>query len=137
MLTIRFNRTGRHNRPHFRVVLQEHTVAPGGRHVEMLGSYDPRSKQAVLKAERIQYWIGQGAQVSESAWNLMLKQGVVQGDKKAIKMKRPVKKEASVAEAAPAAEAPAETAAAAEAPADEGEAAAPAPEEAPSEEAKA
>ncbi len=124
MLTIRFNRTGRHNRPHFRVVLQEHTVAPGGRHVEMLGSYDPRSKQAVLKAERIQYWIGQGAQVSESAWNLMLKEGVVQGEKKAIKMKRPVKKE-EPAPAEAAAEAPAAEAASTEAAAGDESASAP------------
>lgn len=88
MLTIRFNRTGKKNRASFRVVLQEHTVAPGGRHVEMLGSYDPHSKKAVLKAERINYWIGKGAQISDSVYNLLIKQGIIKGKKRAIKIKR-------------------------------------------------
>jgi small subunit ribosomal protein S16 len=103
MLTIRFNRTGRKNRAYFRVVLQEHTVAPGGRHVEVLGSHDPHMKKTVLKADRIKYWLGQGAQASDTAFNLFVKEGIVEGKKRAVKMRRPVK-----AEEAPAAEAPAE-----------------------------
>jgi small subunit ribosomal protein S16 len=102
MLTIRFNRTGRKNRAYFRVVVQEHTVAPGGRHVEVLGSYDPHMKQAVLKADRIQYWMSQGAQVSDTAYNLLVKEGVIEEAKKRpIKMKRPAPR----AEEAPATEA--------------------------------
>lgn len=99
MLTIRFNRTGRKNRAYFRVVVQEHTVAPGGRHVEVLGGYDPHQKKAVLKAERIQYWLGQGAQMSDTAYNLCVKEGIVPSDKKrAVKIARPIKtQEASVA----------------------------------------
>lgn len=57
MLAIRFARTGRKNAPQFKVVLQEHTVAPGGRHVAVLGSYDPKRKVAVLKADKIKEWI--------------------------------------------------------------------------------
>jgi small subunit ribosomal protein S16 len=92
MLTIRFNRTGKKNHAQFRVVVQEHTVAPGGRHVEVLGSYDPHQKKAVLKAERITYWLGQGAQMSDSAFNLCVKEGVVKADKKrAVKIARSVK----------------------------------------------
>lgn len=99
MLTIRFNRTGRKNRANFRIVVQEHTIAPGGRHVEVLGSYDPHQKKAVLRAERIQHWIGQGAQMSDTAYNLFVKEGVVKADKKrVVKMKRPVKVEAPVEE---------------------------------------
>ena len=94
MLTIRFNRTGRKNRANFRVVVQEHTVAPGGRHVEVLGSYDPHQKKAVLQAERIQYWLSQGAQMSDTAFNLFVKEGVVKSDKKrSVKIARPVKAE--------------------------------------------
>jgi small subunit ribosomal protein S16 len=105
MLTIRFNRTGRKNRAYFRVVLQEHTVAPGGRHVEVLGSHDPHMKKTVLKAERIQYWLGQGAQASDTVHNLLVKEGVIEDKKRAIKMERPAK-----AEEAPAAEASAKEA---------------------------
>lgn len=94
MLTIRFNRTGRKNHAQFRVVVQEHTVAPGGRHVEVVGSYNPHQKVAVLKAERITYWLGQGAQLSDSAFNLFVKEGVIKSDKKrAVKIARPVKAE--------------------------------------------
>ncbi|KKQ00443.1 MAG: hypothetical protein US09_C0011G0001, partial [Candidatus Moranbacteria bacterium GW2011_GWD1_36_198] len=39
MLTIRFSRVGRKNKAQFRVVLQQHTAAPTGRHVAVLGSY--------------------------------------------------------------------------------------------------
>lgn len=88
MLTIRFNRTGRKNRPNFRVVLQEHTVAPCGRHVEVLGSYDPYSKKAVLRSDRVRYWITQGVQISDTARNLLVREGVVEARRKAISESR-------------------------------------------------
>lgn len=95
MLTIRFNRIGKRNRAQFRVVLQEHTIAPGGRHVEVLGSYDPHSKKAVLTGERIKFWIGKGAQVSDTVYNLFVSQGVISGKKRPIKIsKKPVEAEA-------------------------------------------
>ena len=99
MLSIRFNRTGRKNRSNFRIVVQEHTVAPGGRHVEVVGSYDPHQKKAVLKNERIAYWMSQGAQASDSVHNLLVREGAIEGKKIAVKMKRPVKAEAVVEEA--------------------------------------
>ena len=91
MLTIRFNRTGKRNKAYFRIVLQEHTIAPGGRHVEVLGSWDPHMKKAVLKSEEIKQWIKKGAQVSDTAWNLFVKEGIVEGKKRAVKMKTPEK----------------------------------------------
>ncbi len=115
MLVIRFNRTGKRNRAHFRVVLQEHTKAPGKRHVEMLGSHDPIKKTTILNKDRILYWMGQGAKPSDVVFNLLVKEGVVEGKKIVKKMPRPVVKEAPVeevkAEEAPvAAETPAEAA---------------------------
>lgn len=98
MLTIRFARTGRRNRAQFRIVLQENTVAPTGRHVDVLGSYDPHSKKSVLKAEKIKEWIGKGAQVSDSVYNLFVKEGIVEGKRRAIKMERPKPVEKSVEE---------------------------------------
>jgi small subunit ribosomal protein S16 len=90
MLTIRFSRVGRRNRAQFRIVLQQHTAAPTGRHVAVLGSYDPHSKVAVLKTDKIKEWIAKGAQVSDSAYNLFVKEGVVEGKKRAVKMEKPV-----------------------------------------------
>lgn len=98
MLTIRLARVGKRNKAQFQIVLQEHTVAPGGKHVEVLGSYDPHSKKEVLKAERIKYWISQGAQVSDTAFNLFVSKGVLAGEKRKVKL--PVKKvEPAAAEA--------------------------------------
>lgn len=106
MLTIRLARVGKKNRAQFQIVLQEHTIAPGGRHVEVLGSYDPHQKKTVLKKDRIKYWVSQGVQLSDTAFNLLQAKGLVSGDKRKVKM--PAKKvEAPVEEAkteAPAAE---------------------------------
>lgn len=99
MLTIRFARVGRKNKAQFRIVLQEHTIAPGGRHIAVLGSYDPHQKKAVLKADKIKEWISKGAQVSDSAYNLFVKEGVVEGKKRSVKMEKPKAKEAPVEEA--------------------------------------
>lgn len=100
MLMIRFNRTGRKNRPSYRVVVQERTVAPGGRHVEVLGSYDPYSKKAVLQGERVRFWIGKGAQLSDTAHNLFVREGILAGKKRLIKMPKPVVKEVAKEEVA-------------------------------------
>src|SRR5665647_1485106 len=99
MLAIRFNRTGKRNQAHFRVVLQEHTKAPGKRHIEILGSYDPHKKTTILKKERILYWIGQGAQVSDAVHNTLVREGVIEAKKIAKKMPRPVVKEVAPVEA--------------------------------------
>ena len=130
MLAIRLNRTGKRNRAYFRVVVQEHTKAPGKRHVEIVGSYDPHKKTTILNKDRILYWVGQGAQVSDAVHNMLVREGVVEGKKIAKKMPRPVVKEVTP-EAAPeatAAEAPAEEVKAEEAPVAE---ATPVVEEAP------
>ena len=130
MLAIRLNRTGKRNRAYFRVVVQEHTKAPGKRHVEIVGSYDPHKKTTILNKDRILYWVGQGAQVSDAVHNMLVREGVVEGKKIAKKMPRPVVKEAAP-EAAPeavATEAPAEEVKAEEAPVAE---ATPVVEEAP------
>lgn len=90
MLAIRFARTGKKNHAQFKIVLQENTVAPGGRHVEILGSYDPHLKSAVLKEERIKYWISKGAKASDTVYNLLVSKGVLSGEKRKVKL--PAKK---------------------------------------------
>ena len=119
MLTIRFARVGKRNHAQFKIMLQEHTIAPGGRHVEVLGSYNPHSKEAVIKEDRVKYWVSKGAQMSDTAYNLFVKKGVVSGDKRKVKVPaKKVEEKAPEAEAAP--EAPkAEEVKAEEAPAEE------------------
>lgn len=98
MLTIRFARAGKRNKAQFKILLQEHTVAPGGRHVEVLGAYDPHSKQAVLKEERIKYWLSKGATASDTAYNLLVLKGLISGKKRAVKLPAKVKPEAPAKE---------------------------------------
>jgi small subunit ribosomal protein S16 len=88
MLAIRFNRVGKRNKSYFRVILQEHTVAPGGRHIAILGSYDPHAKKAVLESDKIKEWMEKGAQVSDSVYNLLIKEKVIEGKKRPIKVSR-------------------------------------------------
>ena len=95
MLAIRFNRTGKRNQASFRVVLQDKRKAPGRRHVEILGSWNPHTKEAILKSERILHWIGEGAEVSDSVHNLLVKQKVIEGKSRVIKMPKPAVKEAA------------------------------------------
>ncbi|MDA3814940.1 MAG: 30S ribosomal protein S16 [Patescibacteria group bacterium] len=86
MLIIRFSRVGKRNHAQYRIVLAEKSSPVRGRFVELLGSYDPHQKQAVLKEDRIKYWIGNGAQCSDTAFNLFVKEGLVEGEKREVKM---------------------------------------------------
>ncbi|MFZ2154252.1 MAG: 30S ribosomal protein S16 [Candidatus Moraniibacteriota bacterium] len=88
MIVIRFSRMGRKNKPQFRLVVQEHTATPTGRHIEIVGSWDPHQKKGVFKNERIQYWLGTGAQASDTVYNLLVSQKVIEGTKRAVKMKK-------------------------------------------------
>ncbi len=117
MLTIRFQRTGKRNRPEFRVVVAPKTAAAQKKFTEILGSYNPRTKELVIKnQERLEYWLGQRLQISPSVQNLFVTKKLLEGAKvKAFALpKKAAPAEAPKAEATPA-EAPATEAAAPEA----------------------
>ncbi|EKE21752.1 MAG: ribosomal protein S16 [uncultured bacterium] len=88
MIVIRFSRVGRKNKPQFRIVVQENSATPTGKHIEILGSWDPAQKKGVFKNERIQYWLGTGAQASDSVHNLLVAQKVIEAKKRIVKMKK-------------------------------------------------
>jgi small subunit ribosomal protein S16 len=73
MLSIRLRRTGTTKRPYYRVVVADSRAWRDGGFVEILGHYDPRKDPAVVKidAERAQYWIGKGAQASDTVRSLL------------------------------------------------------------------
>jgi small subunit ribosomal protein S16 len=68
LLTIRLSRIGKKKRPFYRVIVTEKTRPRNGRFVEIVGTYDPLKKPAVidLKQDRVDYWIGKGAQPSDT-----------------------------------------------------------------------
>ena len=82
MLMIRFQRIGRKNDASFRMAVLEKTAGPkAGKYVDLVGTYNPKTKQITYKADRIQDWIKKGAQVSPSLKNLLIKNGVLEGEK--------------------------------------------------------
>ncbi len=88
MLRIRFLRVGKKNSPSFRLVVTPRRTAPKtGRFLEILGSFNPIKHQRVFKKERIQYWISQGAQASDTVRNMLIKEGIIQGKKVAVHKK--------------------------------------------------
>ena len=76
MLSIRLRRAGTTKKPHYRVVVADSRAWRDGRFVEVLGHYDPRKEPVVVKIdeERAQYWIGKGAQPSDTVRSLLKKQ---------------------------------------------------------------
>lgn len=76
MLKIRLRQQGRTNRTAYRLVVSDSRSPRDGKYVEMLGWYHPfESDENLLevKAERISYWLSQGAQFTEKAQALVAK----------------------------------------------------------------
>ncbi len=72
MLKIRLSRAGKRNSPFFRVVLTEHTKAAKHGYKEVLGFYNPISKEFKLKdVAKIKTYIGNGVQFSPRVQKLI------------------------------------------------------------------
>ena len=82
MLKIRLQRVGRINSPSYRVIVTEHARGPKtGNFVEVVGTYDPKTKTRALNAERIKYWISVGAKPSDTMHNMLISEGITTGKK--------------------------------------------------------
>ena len=78
MLTIRLSRIGKKKRPFYRVVVIERTRPRDGRVRELVGTYDPLKKPAEIKldADRFKYWLGVGAQPSDTVRSFIRSQKI-------------------------------------------------------------
>lgn len=98
MLKIRFQRIGRKNDPSFRAVLTDSkNSTKSGKFIEILGTYNPRAKndgaKRKLDAQRIKYWMSQGAKCSETMHNFLVHDGIVSGKKtNVLPNKKPTQK---------------------------------------------
>lgn len=93
MLCIRFLRIGKKHQPCFKIVVTDKRKPPrGGRFVEEVGFWNPLTKEKVLKAERIKHWISKGAKPSDSVYNLLVKEKVLEGKKVSVHKKKKEKK---------------------------------------------
>lgn len=139
MLKMRLQRIGRKNDASFRLIVTDSRRGPkSGKHIDLLGSYNPKQNEFTVNKEKIVDWISKGAQVSDTVHNLLVSKKIIEGKKRNVLPKKsPVvdeealKRQQEEEEAKKAAEAAA--AAEAETPAEE----TPATEEAPAEEAPA
>ena len=158
MLKLRLSRGGTKKRPVYKVVVADSRFARDGRFIEKVGFFNPllpkeKKERVGLEAERIKYWLGQGAQPTTRVARILGENELMpmpangNNPNKAVPKKERNKKEednkeAPKAEAAPSAEAPkeeapkAEAAPSAEAPKEEAPKAEAPKEEAPAEEKK-
>ena len=81
---LRLKRFGRRHRPFYRLTAMDGRQPRDGRAIEELGHYDPlerdQEKQAVLKRDRIEYWLSVGAKPSETVRDLLKKNGIGQSE---------------------------------------------------------
>ncbi len=85
MLKIRLQRIGRKNEAAFRLVVTDSKNGPqSGKFLEILGSYTLKNDAVVIKKERVSHWMTNGAQVSDTAYNMLVKQGVIEGRAKNV-----------------------------------------------------
>ena len=132
-MKIRLARGGSKKRPFYRIVAADSRMPRDGRYIEKLGTYNPllpkdSEERVKMNMERIQYWIGQGAQPTDRISRMLEAAGVIEkkersnlkkgepGKKAKERAEEKAAKAAAAAEAAnaPTEEAPAEAAEATE-----------------------
>lgn len=125
MLTIKLSKIGKKNKKVFRVIISEKGRDPFGDSLEILGSYNQYHKELQVKADRVNYWLSKGAQMTPTVNNLLVEKGIIEGKKVVsskkgvvsekrqgqLKAKEDKKKKAEEAAAAPVVEETAEEAA--------------------------
>lgn len=79
MVKIRLKRMGTTKRPVYRLVVADSRSPRDGRFIESIGFYDPLPNPAVvsIQADRVQLWLRRGARPSDSARQLLVKEGIL------------------------------------------------------------
>ena len=79
MVRIRLKRVGAKKHPFYRVVVADQRAARDGAFIEQIGTYDPfpNPPEIKLDEEKLNEWIGKGAQPSESVTSLMRTAGIL------------------------------------------------------------
>ena len=82
-MKIRLARGGSKKRPHYRIVAADSRMPRDGRYIERLGTYDPllpkdSEDRVKMNVERIQYWMGQGAEPTDRVSRFLEAAGIVE-----------------------------------------------------------
>ena len=113
MLKLRLSRGGTKKRPVYKVVVADSRFARDGRFIEKVGFFNPllpkeKKERVGLEAERIKYWLGQGAQPTTRVARILGENELMpmpangNNPQKAVPKKERKKEEAPKADAAPA-----------------------------------
>jgi small subunit ribosomal protein S16 len=72
-VSIRLRREGTKNSPYYKVVVADRRSPRDGKFIEIIGAYDPKKPghNSTLKIDRVEYWIGKGAQPSDTVRSLI------------------------------------------------------------------
>ena len=82
MLAIKLRRIGKKGQFSYRIVILEKRSKLNGRYVEDIGWLNAANKQFHLKNDRAKYWLKNGAQPTDTVYNLLVKTGVIFGSKR-------------------------------------------------------
>ena len=81
VVRLRLQRLGRRHRPFYRIVAADSRSKRDGKHLEILGTYDPIPRDGVkdvrLKVDRVQYWLSVGAQPADTVGRLLGMSGII------------------------------------------------------------
>lgn len=76
---IRLRRTGRKKQPLFRIVIADSRSPRDGKFIEVVGQYAPRQGENALnlRADRVNHWLDNGAQPTDTVRSLLRRAGVL------------------------------------------------------------
>ena len=82
-MKIRLARGGNKKRPFYRIVAADSRMPRDGRYIEKLGTYNPllpkdSEERIKMNVERVQYWLGQGAQATDRVSRILEAVGVLE-----------------------------------------------------------
>ena len=81
---MRLTRMGDKKAPFYRIVVADSRVARDAKYIDLVGTYNPLTNPAEVKidAEKAKTWIKNGAQPTATVKALLVKEGIVEADKK-------------------------------------------------------
>lgn len=84
MVRIRLQRRGKRGHATYRVVVADQHAPIKGKFLVDLGHYNPHTDSFVVDSEVVQSWIGKGAHPSDTVHNLLVKHGIIKGEKRLL-----------------------------------------------------
>ena len=93
MLKIRLQRIGKKGQAHYKIVVMEHTLKTKGEYLDLLGWYNPHSKELKVDEDKLKKYLADGVQMSPTVNNLFINRKIIEGKKvNSLSKKSPTKK---------------------------------------------